>query len=376
MSRKQQRFIIFAFFFFSGIYAASWSSRIPDMQNALDLSNAQLGNILFAMPAGLVFGLTFASWLISGYGFRKIMLLSCVGTGIMLFFIGTSDSAWQLALSLFLFGIGRTVFNLSANTGALDVQKMYERPINSAFHGIWSIACLIAMGVGKVMITNDISPVYHFTGVAILMILLSFLMIGKDTSLAITKEKRPFFVKPDKYLLLLGLIAFCAMMCEGAMFDWSVLYFTKVVKADKSMTTYGFISFIVLMAAGRLIGDRFIARFGVIKVLMFNGACLSAGFLITSLLPSLVPAAIGFALIGIGSSILVPMVYLLSGKSKTLPPAYALSSVTIIGYTGFLSGPLLIGNISDLFGMPAAFLMLGGLSLMIIFLTAQVKKLL
>ena len=114
MNRKHQRFIIFAFFFFSGIYAASWSSRIPDMQKNLNLSNAQLGNILFAMPAGLVFGLSFASWLIEGFGFRKIMLFSCIGTGIMLFFISSSNAAWQLAMALFLFGIGRTVFNLAA----------------------------------------------------------------------------------------------------------------------------------------------------------------------------------------------------------------------------------------------------------------------
>jgi fucose permease len=374
MSRKHQRLIIFAFFFFSGIYAASWSSRIPDMQKELDLSNAQLGNILFAMPAGLVFGLSFASWLIEGYGFRKIMLLSCIGTGLMLFFIGSGNAAWQLALALFLFGIGRTVFNLAANTGALEVQKLYDRPINSTFHGVWSIACLIAMGIGKIMITNKVPTFYHFLLIASVMILLSILIIGKKQHIISSKEKRPFFVKPDRYLLLLGLIAFCAMMCEGAMFDWSVLYFTKVVKAEISMTTYGFMSFIIFMATGRLIGDRFISRFGVFNVLMFNGACLSIGLLIVSQFPNIVLSMMGFGLIGIGSSILVPIVYLLSGKSKTLPPAYALSSVTIIGYTGFLSGPLLIGNVSDLFGMPAAFLMLSILSMLIIFLAWQVKK--
>ncbi len=375
MNRKHQRFIIFAFFFFSGIYAASWSSRIPDMQKNLNLSNAHLGNILFAMPAGLVFGLSFASWLIEGFGFRKIMLFSCIGTGIMLFFIGSSKAAWQLATALFLFGIGRTVFNLAANTGALQVQRLYERPINSTFHGVWSIACLIAMGVGKIMITHEILPVIHFLSIALIMIVLSILVIGKNQPVSVSKDKRPFFVKPDKYLLLLGLIAFCAMMCEGAMFDWSVLYFSKVVKADISMITYGFMSFIIFMATGRLIGDRFISKFGVFNVLMFNGACLSAGLFIVSQFPTLFAALIGFAMIGTGSSILVPMVYLLSGKSKTLAPSYALSSVTIIGYTGFLSGPLLIGNISDLFGMQAAFLMLSGLSMLIVLLASQVKKL-
>lgn len=375
MNRKHLRFIIFAFFFFSGIYAASWSSRIPDVQRLLDLSNAELGNLLFAMPAGLVFGLTFASWLIGGFGYRKILLYSTIFTGIMLFFIGYSNSTWQLMISLFLFGVGRTVFNLAANTGALEVQRMYEYPINSTFHGVWSIACFIAAGIGTIMVTNNIGPFYHFLGIALIVIALSIFLIGKKTTFTVTDSKRPFFVKPDRYLLLLGLIAFCAMLCEGAMFDWSVVYFTKVVKAQKSLTTSGYMSFIITMAAGRLIGDRFISRFGMFRVLIFNGCCLSAGFLIAALFPYVIPAAIGFALIGIGSSILVPLVYLLSGQHKTMPPAYALSSVTIIGYTGFLAGPVMIGNVSQLFGMPVAYIVLSVLSVMIIILTLQVKKL-
>jgi MFS family permease len=128
------------------------------------------------------------------------------------------------------------------------------------------------------------------------------------------------------------------------------------------------------MATGRLVGDRLIHLFGVYRLLLANGILMSAGFLIAALFPFVFSAAFGFLLIGAGSSILVPVVYLLAAKSKKMSPGYALSSVTLIGYTGFLIGPLLIGNISEKLGMNYAFFLLCGVSLLIVVLSLQVKK--
>jgi fucose permease len=188
------------------------------------------------------------------------------------------------------------------------------------------------------------------------------------------KEKRPFFVKPDAYRFLLGLMGLCSMLAEGAMFDWSVNYFENVIKAEKSFRTAGYLSFVITMALGRLVGDGLVHRFGVYSMLMINGAMMASGFLLMATFPYVLPAAFGCLLIGAGDSILVPVVYLLAAKSKKMTPNYAISSVTLIGYTGFLIGPLLIGNVSQRVGMGVAFYILSAFSLLIVFLTIRVKN--
>jgi MFS family permease len=372
--RKKQRWFITVFFFISGILSASWSSRIPDIQQKLQLSNAALGTVLFALPAGLVVGLSFAGWAVASFGVKRMLLMGSILLSIILFMAGTAATPFLLMLALFFFGVCRTVLNLSANTGSLDVQRLYERPIVSTFHGIWSLACFAAAGIATVVIIQNVSPLWHFLGIGVIVVIMTVVFAGHKFLPHKAAEQRPFFVMPDRYLFLLGLMALSAMLCEGAIFDWGVNYFEKVVKPDKGLVTAGYISFITTMAIGRLLGDRAVHAFGIYRVLVVCGVLMAAGFLLAALAPYLVTSLLGFALVGLGDSILVPMIYVLASKNKKMSANYALASVTLIGYAGFIIGPLLIGNISEYIGMPAAFLLLSVASLGIIFLSLKVKK--
>ncbi len=373
--RRKQRWILIAFFFLSGLITASWSSRIPDIQQKLQLNNRSLGNVLFAIPVGLVTGLLLASRLVARYGTKRIMRAGCIIISVALTLTAFTTNSLQLVFALFLLGMSRTIFNLSINTGAVELQKQYEQPIVSGFHGIWSLACLAAAGIGTLMIIQSVDPLLHFAGIASVAVAATLILIGRAKKMPPSDEHRPFLVKPDKYLFLLGLIALCAMLCESAMFDWSVNYFDKVVHAKKSFITVGYTCFVAAMALGRLLGDRLIASFGIYRMLSVNGICMAAGLLIAALFPYLLPASAGFLLIGFGDSMLVPLIYLLASQSKKMTSNYALQAVTLIGYTGFLIGPLFIGNVSQYWGMPTAFLILSGISLLILVLSLQIKRL-
>lgn len=375
LQRKKERRILVVFFFLSGLITASWASRIPDIQQDLGLNNRELGNVLFAIPVGLVGGLLLAGRLVARYGTGRIMSLGSLLLAVMLTLIALSGEPWQLVLSLFFLGFFRTVFNLSINTGAVELQKQYEQPIVSGFHGVWSVACLGAAGLGTLMIINKVVPLWHFLAVTGVAAVLTFLLRPKKAPAPSADTRRPLFIKPDRYLLSLGLLALCAMLCESAVFDWSVNYFEKVVKAEKAYITVGYTCFIAAMSLGRLFGDRLIARFGVYTMLSASGLLLSTGFLLVSTLPFVLTAAIGFLLIGAGDAMLVPMIYMLASQSKKMTSHYALQAVTMIGYTGFLIGPLFVGNVSQHWGMSTAFLFLSGISLLILFLTRRVQRL-
>lgn len=373
--RKKERWTTIVFFFLSGIISASWSSRIPDVQQQLGMNNAAWGRVLFVVYAGLITGLSFSSWLIARYNSRRMMVISGAGAAIMLSLAGAAGSALQLMAALFGMGALRTVLNISANTHAVQVQKLYDRPIISTFHGIWSGACFLAAGIGTLMIIAGARPGFHFAVVAAAVIGAAFLFWQRpQPPTQPTTDKRPFFIKPDRYLFFLGLIAFCGMLCEGTMFDWSVNYFEKAVHADKEWVTTGYTAFIVCMALGRLVGDRAIAAFGPFSLLVVNGLLMASGFLVAVFFPFLLPAALGFMLIGLGDSVVVPIVYSLSALTRKMPAGYALASVTLIGYVGFLTGPLLIGYVSDTWSMQWALGVVSAFSLGVSLLALQVRK--
>lgn len=372
---RKGRLVTAVFFILSGILAATWASRIPDIQEKLGLGNAAWGTVLFASPAGLVCGLMVASRLTAEFGTKKILITSSILSCFFLVLSGFSNERYQLMAVLFLMGFMRTILNISANTLSLEVQSMYRKSIISTFHGLWSLACFIAASIGTLMIIYNVLPRFHFLIIAIICLLTS--LIFSKTSVGnkvVSIEKKPFFVRPDRFLFHLGVVAFCAMICENAMFDWSVNYFEKVVQAGKGLVTAGYTSFIISMTLGRLLGDRIIGYFGHMKVLFYSGLLISFGFIIAAVFPTPLTAIAGFIIIGLGDSIIVPIVYALSGRTGKMPAGYAISAVTLIGYAGFLTGPLLIGFVSGALNLQWAFGIISIFGIFITLLSLKIKS--
>jgi MFS family permease len=182
--------------------------------------------------------------------------------------------------------------------------------------------------------------------------------------------------RPDLFIWLLGAIAFCVMTGESTMLDWSVNFFQQVVHAPKGLATMGYSCFIITMALGRLLGDHFLHRYGMMPVLMVNGIIMSFGFFVASLFGSFFMSALGFLFIGLGDSIIVPTVYSLAARSNRLQPGFAITTVTLLGYVGFLSAPLLIGFLSHQWNMRIAFALVGVFAAFIPLLTRRASRIL
>ncbi len=372
--RKRERWVTALFFALSGLVSATWSARIPDVQRNLGLSNGVWGVVLFALPAGLVVGLLGASWLVTRYGTTKIMIGGSVLVSIFLTLAGAAHSTAMLVPALFFINFTRTILNIAINTRSIAVQRLYDRPIITTFHGIWSISCFAAAAIGTALIVYGIDPVYHFMLVGAVVTLIALLFIGKRNAAVGNTEKRPLFVKPDAYLLILGGIAFCGMLSESAIFDWSVNYFKTVVAVDKAFITTGYTAFIIAMASGRLGGDWLIHKYGVFVLIKLSGLLMSIGFMTAVFFPYVMPAAVGFFFVGLGDSVVIPIVYMLAAQSKKMLPSYAIASVTMIGYGGFLLGPLVIGLVSEAFSMRWALVFVSLVSLCIVFLSRSLQS--
>ena len=162
------------------------------------------------------------------------------------------------------------------------------------------------------------------------------------------------------------------MMCEGAMFDWSGIYFQKVVHAKASLVGAGYASFMSTMAAGRFIADWFNNRFGLKFTLQASGILIAIGLLIAVIFPYFGTAIAGFLLVGFGVCSVIPMIYSVAGKSKTLSAGVALATVSTIGFLGFLLGPPVIGLLAGLFSLKASFILIACMGLSVTFISSKV----
>ncbi len=362
--RRASRIAVAALFFLAGLCFSSWASRIPDIQRQLQLNDAELGGVLFALPCGLLVSLPLAGFFVSRFGSRVIVITAGLLYGCCLPLLGLADTTWQLLSGLFLFGLCGNLLNISVNTQAVGVEALYGRTIMASFHGVWSLAGFSGAAIGALMISYGMLPFMHFyiiTGIALLIVLVaSRYTLAVDSN---KQEKTPLFARPDKSILKLGIIAFCCMTCEGAMFDWSGVYFLKVVRVNQNMIALGYTAFMFSMATGRFIADWLTTKLGIKKILQVSGLIIAGGLGLAVLFPFLVTAIIGFLLVGFGVSSVVPLVYSAAGRSAKLSPGVALAAVSTIGYLGFLFGPPFIGFIAEAVNLRLSFILIALLGL-------------
>jgi MFS family permease len=278
--------------------------------------------ILFALPVGSMLSLLFSGAVINKFGSKRIATKALLLYSLVLPVIGLSQSTGLLIASLGLFGVAGNLANIAINTQAVHVEAKYGRNIMASFHGLWSTAGFVAAGVGAFMIGKGIVPLTHFAIVASLIacgVAASFHFLVREEKAATSTR---FFVKPDKALLQLGILAFCCMICEGAMFDWSGIYFQKVVRADKNWVGAGYTAFMCAMASGRFVADWVANHLKFRKTIFFSGLLIATGLLVAVLFPLVSSSIAGFLLVGFGVSSVIPLIYSEAGNHEPYPPVW------------------------------------------------------
>lgn len=374
-SKKRVRFAISLFYFAQGVVFASWASRIPDLKSAMQLSDAQLGSALLALPLGQLVTMPISGRLTTIFGSRRMLTIAIPIYALALTVLGLATTGWQLALFLFLFGVAGNLCNIALNTQGVAGENHYGKPIMTSFHGAWSIGGFTGALIGLLVVNLSLTPYLHFCIIAALSwlnVLLSYrylLAAQKPTA----TEKTKLFTKPQGVLIQLGVIGFFSMATEGAMFDWSGIYFKDIVKAPQALVVLGYASFMIMMATGRFLGGKVIARFGRKRAIQGSGIIIFTGMLIAVIFPYLVPATLGFMLVGIGVSGIVPMVYSIAGTNTKVSPGIALAMVSGVSYFGFLMGPPLIGYISALSSLRYSYAVIACFGLFITFIVAKIS---
>jgi len=377
LQQKQRiRIAVALFFFGQGLGFATWASRIPSIKSSLGLSEAELGTLLLMIPIGQLVTLPISAFLVNKFGSHRVLPWAAFLYAFVLILIGLSPNVWYLGASLFLFGMAGNMGNISVNTQGVLAEEIYGKPIMSSFHGAWSLAGFSGALLGFLSMQLELPSMQHFIGMFVLLtinILWNKRLLVPEQPKQKEKEEKSKY-KPDWMIIQLGILGFFSMATEGAMFEWSGVYFSEVIHAPEKLVILGFGSFMVMMALGRFIGDGIISKLGRRRTLQLSGLLMFAGMLTSVLFPNLYVCTLAFMLVGLGVACNVPTVYSVAGKHKTIPAGVALAMVSSISFLGFLMAPPLIGYIAELFSLQYSFALFSLFGLLMFVMVSRMRR--
>ncbi|HET7093595.1 MAG TPA: MFS transporter [Thermomicrobiales bacterium] len=370
---RTARAAVAAFFALAGIAMGSWVARIPAVQTRLALDPGALGLALLGISVGAVLAMPSSGWLIARWGSRRIVETAGLAACALLILPPLAPSGLLLWLALAAFGAAYGVLDVSMNTQAAAVETRYGRPIMSSFHGVFSVGGLAGAASAGFIASRGVGPGPHLFAVAV--ILAAMALVARRQLLppaADAASGGPAFARPSRALAGLGAIAFCVLLAEGAIGDWSAVYLTSVLGAAAGVGAAGYAAFSLTMAAGRFAGDGLAERFGPVGVARSGGVLIALGMALTLLVDRPVLAIAGFAVAGVGMAGLFPVALTAAGRTPGVPPATAIAAVATLGYLGFLAGPPAIGMAAQAAGLRVGLTLIVALGIAVTLLARSV----
>jgi len=360
---RAARVAVAVVFFLNGFGFSNWVVRIPAVRDHLGLDKGTLGLALLGASVGSLISMPLVGGLAARFGSRPVVGVMAAGFCVVLALPGFAGGAAALALSLVVVGVFMGGLDVSMNTQAVAVERGYGRPIMSSFHAMFSLGGLAGSVVGGVAASAGVGVSEHLLGIgasmAVVVALAYRRLLPARTDASATG---PAFARPTRALAGLGMIAFCVLLGEGAMADWSAVYLRGTLGTDAGFAALGYAAFSVAMAAGRFAGDRLLFRFGPRTVVRVGGLLAAVGFGCGLLLGEPVAALAGFACAGAGFATVFPAALSAAGRTGAMPSGPAVAAVSTSGYLGFLVGPPTIGFAADHVGLGMALYLIVALS--------------
>ncbi len=363
-----KRIATLALFFVNGFLYANWASRLPELQKYLNISHAELGTLLFVLAIGAVMAMPFTGWLSDQMGSHRVIRFMSIGLSLAIGFLAFPENPFMTAIIFYFIGAFNGAMDVTMNEQAVLVEREWKRPIMSSFHGAWSIGLAVGAGTGALYSNASVSLNWHLLSVGAIGLIGFQIAAGFIVKVEPSKEKRSAFVLPTRAIIPLGIIAFCGMLSEGALADWSAIFMNQIVGESEAFSAFAFGFFGAAMTVGRLVGDRVTYLAGKKQLMIFNSVFAILGLSLVIFVATKWVSIIGFFLCGLGLANVVPIIYTTAGNMKNVSPSMGIAMATTIGYAGFFVGPPAIGFLADQFGLRvglgfALFLLVGMLGL-------------
>lgn len=333
-----------------GVLSAAWGVHIPSVKAHYGLNEGALSLVLVATATGAVLALFFAGRVIGRLGARNAAALCAVVMAVSLGLALQWPYFGLLLLSMVVFGSSLSVYDVAINTEGAALELAGGRPIMGGLHGMFSIGGMAGAALAAVLLRAQVPAAWQFAGVglgiALWMVVGSRWMLPTEPQIE-AGQKTAQFAWPRGSLLVIGLLIFAGMSAEGVMYNWSVLYLQQEVHMPHEMAAMGYAAFSGAMAVMRFTADGLRARFSERRLLRGSGLVTAVVMAVVLASGSPWVSIAGYALIGAGLAMVVPILYGAATRVPGTTPAAAIAAASSIGYSGFMIGPPLIGAIAQ-----------------------------
>lgn len=351
-------------FLLAGFSAAAWASLVPVAKAATGVNEGQLGLVLLCLGIGSLLAMPVSGVVSTRHGCRKVLMVCGVALCACLPLLASVQNVFTLAAALFFFGAMIGTFDCVMNIQAVIVERDSKRPLMSGFHGFYSLGGLLGAATTSAIMDLGVSPFATVSAIALAGVLL-LMLIRRHVLPYGNPAEGPPFALPRGEVLFLGMLCMTVFLVEGSMMDWSAVLLTENHGMPVAQAGYGFAAFSLTMTFGRLTGDRIVARVGRRSVVTVGGLLAMCGILLATLVPLWQAALLGYAMVGLGCSNIVPVLFTAVGRQTSMPQSVAVPAMSTLGYAGVLAGPAAIGFIAHHSSLPMAFLLVAALMLFV-----------
>lgn len=348
------RLAIALIFLSRGLILGSWFPRIPGIVDDLGVSSSLIGLVWFSVAAANIIGFTVAPRLIHRVGTANTFLLFATPYPLLFVLAGLAPTIPLFWLGMIAFGVLNGGYDVSTSVQGGIIERATRKPLVSALFGFFSLGALIGSFASGFIAQAGVPVAVQFGALAAVAIPASFIFRASLLPDEAHRKGAPRrrgglrLSMPPKALLPLGITIIAVGLGEESINNWVALYMRADLGASAAIAGFAYTAFSIATFTGRILGDRIIERIGVDRVLSGGSVLAASGIAFGLLVNQPWSMVAGYAVVGAGLSLVVPVTYRRAGEMPGMSPADAVSRVASIGFIGFMSGPILIGLLSDL----------------------------
>ncbi len=344
-------------FFIMAFYVGLWTIRIPTIKDQINTDYFGIGLIMATFAIGSIIAMIFSNKLIKLTSCKEVLLYTSILQALLWFPTPFVSSLQIFMIVSFIFGLTYGSFEISCNLYASNLEKREKKSMMSGFHAFWSLGVLLGSIATSFFLEWNISFLTNIIFYIIILLPLNIFFVSKLENDQVEEKNNKtniFFIWP-LIIFVLALIAMVNALTEGSVDSWGALYMRDFIKVDGFLIGLATVSFNIFMVIGRLSGDWFRDKIGVynLLIILFLLSIISLYLLFSY--NNIYVAILGFALLGIGTSAIVPITYSLAGKVEGIDSGASIAIVSIAVYGTFMGAPATLGIIANLYGVNSIF---------------------
>ncbi|MBB5092517.1 MULTISPECIES: MFS transporter [Pseudochrobactrum] len=371
---RYYRWAVAGAFFSNGFVTGSWALHIPLMMSRLGVSEGVFGLLILVFGLGALAAMGLCGPLLARYGSDRVTKSFAVGVAFWLIVVALTNNLYLAVPVLFMLGAVFGGMDVAMNANAVAVEKTLGRALMSSSHGFWSLGGFAGSALGSFYLhyQGAFSHAVLVSVIAGIIMLITLPRLVMDRQQQ-TSEKIRFRLPNQPVIYLIGMMALFAMVPEGAVLDWAAVYIQQAFSADLTTAGYGYAAFSATMALVRFLGDGVRNRFGAVRTFRVSIIIAAAGLFVSGFAPHAWIAILAFAVAGLGVANIVPIIFSAAGNQSGIHAGTALSLVTLMGYSGILVAPSLIGYIGGYIGFGPVYMVLA-LMLVVVFMLSSLAS--